>query len=123
MHACAPSWWPLTARSTPCARCTHSCTANIAVASGADKPKVLMQLEKVGMLPYFGELVFSGHDLPRTKPWPDVYLAAATCVGISPQRCTVIEDAQCPASPPACAPVPLSGATAPESTPTPHPSN
>ena len=44
----------------------------IAVASGADKPKVLMQLEKVGMLPYFGAHVFSGHDLPRTKPWPDV---------------------------------------------------
>ena len=65
---------------------------NIAVASGADKPKVLMQLEKVGMLPYFGELVFSGHDLPRTKPWPDVYLAAATAVGIAPQRCLVIED-------------------------------
>lgn len=65
---------------------------NIAVASGADKPKVVMQLEKVGMLPYFGELVFSGHDLPRTKPWPDVYLAAAAAVGIAPQRCLVIED-------------------------------
>lgn len=64
----------------------------IAVASGADKPKVVMQLEKVGMLPYFGELVFSGHDLPRTKPWPDVYLAAAEAVGIAPQRCLVIED-------------------------------
>ncbi len=64
----------------------------IAVASGADKPKVVMQLEKVGMLPYFGELVFSGHDLPRTKPWPDVYLAAAAAVGIAPQRCLVIED-------------------------------
>jgi beta-phosphoglucomutase-like phosphatase (HAD superfamily) len=51
-----------------------------------------MQLEKVGMLPYFGELVFSGHDLPRTKPWPDVYLAAAEAVGIAPQRCLVIED-------------------------------
>ena len=64
----------------------------IAVASGADKPKVLMQLDKVGLLPYFGELVFSGHDLPRTKPWPDVYLAAAAAVGIAPERCLVIED-------------------------------
>ena len=64
----------------------------IAVASGADKPKVLMQLEKVGMLPFFGSHVFSGHDLPRTKPWPDVYLAAAAALGIAPQRCLVIED-------------------------------
>lgn len=64
----------------------------IAVASGADKPKVLMQLEKVGMLPYFGAHVFSGHDLPRTKPWPDVYLAAAASLGVDPARCLVIED-------------------------------
>jgi len=64
----------------------------IAVASGADKPKVLMQLDKVGLLPYFGGHVFSGHDLPRTKPWPDVYLAAAAAVGVPPERCLVIED-------------------------------
>jgi HAD superfamily hydrolase (TIGR01509 family) len=64
----------------------------IAVASGADKPKVLMQLDKVGMLPYFGEWVFSGHDLPRTKPWPDVYLAAAAALQVPPARCLVIED-------------------------------
>ncbi|MBQ0133416.1 MAG: HAD family phosphatase [Comamonas sp.] len=64
----------------------------IAVASGADKPKVLMQLEKVGMLPFFGAHVFSGHDLPRTKPWPDVYLAAAASLGVAPERCLVIED-------------------------------
>lgn len=64
----------------------------IAVASGADKPKVLMQLDKVGMAAYFGEHVFSGHDLPRTKPWPDVYLAAAASLGIAPERCLVIED-------------------------------
>ena len=64
----------------------------IAVASGADKPKVIMQLDKVGMLPFFGAHVFSGHDLPRTKPWPDVYLAAAESLSIAPQRCLVIED-------------------------------
>jgi HAD superfamily hydrolase (TIGR01509 family) len=64
----------------------------IAVASGADKPKVIMQLDKVGMLPFFGAHVFSGHDLPRTKPWPDVYLAAAASLDIAPPRCLVIED-------------------------------
>lgn len=64
----------------------------IAVASGADKPKVIMQLEKVGMAPFFGQHVFSGHDLPRTKPWPDVYLAAAASLGVAPERCLVIED-------------------------------
>jgi len=66
----------------------------IAVASGAEKrSKVLMQLDKVGLLPLFDPHIFSGHDLPRTKPFPDVYLAAAASLQRDPHRCLVIEDA------------------------------
>lgn len=64
----------------------------IACASGADRQKVEMQLAQVGLAPYFGDCVFSGHEMPRTKPAPDVYLAAAAAVGISPDRCLVVED-------------------------------
>ncbi|MGE0349638.1 HAD family hydrolase [Hydrogenophaga sp.] len=64
----------------------------IACASGADRPKVVMQLDLVGMLPLFGDSVFSGHDQPRSKPAPDVYLAAAAHLGADPARCLVIED-------------------------------
>ncbi|MEJ6021710.1 HAD family hydrolase [Ramlibacter sp. PS4R-6] len=64
----------------------------IACGSGADLPKVLMQLEKCGLLPYFEGRVFSGHDLPRSKPAPDVYLVAAKSVGVDPARCLVVED-------------------------------
>ena len=64
----------------------------IACASGADRPKVVMQIEMAGMSPYFEDRIFSGHDLPRSKPAPDVYLAAAAHVGIAPARCLVIED-------------------------------
>lgn len=64
----------------------------IACASGADLPKVEMQLKKCGLLTYFEGRVFSGHDLPRSKPAPDVYLVAAKSVGIAPARCLVIED-------------------------------
>lgn len=64
----------------------------IACASGADKAKVVMQLQQVGMAPFFGERIFSGHDLPRSKPAPDVYLAAAAHLGVDPRRCLVIED-------------------------------
>jgi len=71
----------------------HAAVAGrIACASGADRPKVVMQLDKVGLLPYFGDAVFSGHDLPRSKPAPDVYLAAAAHLGVDPARCLVIED-------------------------------
>lgn len=64
----------------------------IACASGADRQKVEMQLAQVGLAPYFGDRVFSGHEMPRTKPAPDVYLAAAAAVGIAPDRCLVVED-------------------------------
>ena len=64
----------------------------IACASGADLPKVLMQMGKTGLLPYFEGRVFSGHDLPRSKPHPDVYLAAAAALGADPKRCAVVED-------------------------------
>lgn len=71
----------------------HRHTAGrIACASGADKAKVVMQIEMAGMSPYFGDRIFSGHDLPRSKPAPDVYLAAAAHVGVHPSRCLVIED-------------------------------
>lgn len=64
----------------------------IACASGADRYKVEMQLEKVGLAPYFAGRVFSGHEMPRTKPAPDVYLAAAAALGADPARCLVVED-------------------------------
>ena len=64
----------------------------IACASGADLFKVRLQLEKVGLMRYFEGRVFSGHDLPRSKPFPDVYLAAAAAVGVAPLRCAVVED-------------------------------
>ena len=64
----------------------------IACASGADRFKVEMQLEKVGLLPHFAGRVFSGHEMPRSKPAPDVYLAAALHLAASPAQCLVIED-------------------------------
>ena len=71
----------------------HAHTAGrIACASGADRPKVVMQIGMAGMQPYFEDRIFSGHDLPRSKPAPDVYLAAAAHVGADPRRCLVIED-------------------------------
>jgi beta-phosphoglucomutase-like phosphatase (HAD superfamily) len=64
----------------------------IACGSGADLAKVLMQLGKSGLLPYFEGRVFSGHDLPRSKPHPDVYWAAAAALGVSSADCAVVED-------------------------------
>jgi beta-phosphoglucomutase-like phosphatase (HAD superfamily) len=70
----------------------HHTAGRIACASGADRPKVVMQIAHVGMAPYFGERIFSGHDQPRSKPAPDVYLAAAAHLSADPARCLVVED-------------------------------
>ncbi len=65
----------------------------VACASGADRPKVMMQLQRCGLMPWIeSNHVFSGHDLLRTKPAPDVYLAAAAALGLPPKLCLVIED-------------------------------
>ena len=64
----------------------------IACASGADRFKVELQLEKCGLMPYFKDRIFSGHELPRSKPAPDVYLAAAAALSVDPKRCAVVED-------------------------------
>ena len=64
----------------------------IACASGADRRKIELQLGTTGLLPWFEGRVFSGHEMPRTKPAPDVYLAAARHLAVDPTRCLVIED-------------------------------
>ena len=64
----------------------------IACASGADRFKVEMQLAQVGLMEFFVGRIFSGHEMPRSKPAPDVYLAAAKHLGAAGSRCLVIED-------------------------------
>ncbi|MGE0332562.1 MAG: HAD family hydrolase [Ramlibacter sp.] len=66
--------------------------ARIACASGADRFKVELQMEKCGLMPYFAGRIFSGHEMPRSKPAPDVYLAAAAALRVDPRRCVVVED-------------------------------
>jgi len=68
------------------------CQGRIAVASGADRFKVEMMLQQVGLYDFFAGRIFSGHEMPRSKPHPDVYLAAAAHLQIDPTRCLVIED-------------------------------
>ena len=64
----------------------------LACASGADRFKVELQLQKCGLMPYFEGRIFSGHEMPRSKPAPDVYLAAAAALGVDARCCAVVED-------------------------------
>jgi HAD superfamily hydrolase (TIGR01509 family) len=69
-----------------------SLDGRIACASGADRKKVELQLSRCGLIEFFEGRIFSGHELPRSKPAPDVYLAAAAALGAEPSRCVVVED-------------------------------
>lgn len=69
-----------------------ACGGRIACASGADRFKVELQLAKCGLMRWFEGRIFSGHELPRSKPAPDVYLAAAAALGVDARRCAVVED-------------------------------
>lgn len=66
--------------------------SNIACASGADRAKIVLQLEKARLTEYFGDRTFSGYEVARNKPYPDVYEAAAVALGVPAGRCAVVED-------------------------------
>ena len=67
-------------------------SGRIACASGADRPKVELQLRKVGLMDYFDGRVFSGHEMPRTKPAAAPPDAPVRRLGVAPERSAVVED-------------------------------
>jgi HAD superfamily hydrolase (TIGR01509 family) len=64
----------------------------MACASGADRFKINLMLKRVGLLEFFEGRIFSGHEVPKSKPFPDVYLAAAAFLNKPANRCLAIED-------------------------------
>ena len=65
----------------------------MAVASSSPQAYIRLCTAKVGIAQHF-EVLFSGEQVPRTKPAPDVFLAAAAAMGAAPEDCTVIEDSR-----------------------------
>jgi HAD superfamily hydrolase (TIGR01509 family) len=75
----------------------HSVLANLelpfCVASSGSHQKMKKTLGKTDLMQYFEGNVFSASDVSRGKPFPDIYLHAASQMGVSdPSRCLVIED-------------------------------
>ena len=64
----------------------------ICVASNGSRKEILFRLRIAGLLDRFQNVIFSGTEVARPKPAPDVYLAAAGAFNITPTRCVVIED-------------------------------
>ncbi|MBN2452418.1 MAG: HAD-IA family hydrolase [Lentisphaeria bacterium] len=65
----------------------------LAVASSADRVKVEANLRGIGLdLSQFAAIVV-GEDVTRKKPAPDIFLCAASRLGVAPAACCVVEDA------------------------------
>src|SRR5258706_1916865 len=63
-----------------------------AIASAAPRANIDTVLEALSATHIFQGIV-SAEDVHRGKPDPEVYLTAASRVGVSPDRCIVVEDA------------------------------
>lgn len=66
---------------------------NLALASSSHRDSVDAVLAGL-QIAHFFEAVVTGLDVPRVKPAPDIFLAAAQQVGAAPGHCLVLEDAE-----------------------------
>jgi HAD superfamily hydrolase (TIGR01509 family) len=63
----------------------------LALATSSSRRYVERQLDANDLAPFF-KAVATRDDVRRGKPHPDLFLKAATDLGIAPQRCLVLED-------------------------------
>lgn len=64
-----------------------------AVASSADRIKIVANLNKIGLPPATWQAIVTAEDEEQRKPDPAIFLLAAQRLGVQPSRCTVVEDA------------------------------
>lgn len=65
----------------------------IALASSADLRKVKGNLNEIGLSLDWFDAYVTGEDVERKKPSPDIFLLAASRLGLSASNCLVVEDA------------------------------
>ncbi len=63
------------------------------VASSSSRTRAETLLEKNDILKYFDDMIF-GYEVPRGKPYPDIFLAACEKLGVAPCEAIVIEDSE-----------------------------
>jgi beta-phosphoglucomutase len=66
---------------------------HLAVASSADRIKVVANLQKIELPVDSWDAVVTGERVQHKKPAPDIFLLAAESLGVMPAECVVVEDA------------------------------
>ncbi len=62
------------------------------IASSGSLEKMRFTLGLTGLWHRFAGRIYSGDEVPRGKPAPDLFLHAAASMGAEPSRCVVVED-------------------------------
>lgn len=65
----------------------------IKIAIGSSSKNTQFILKQVGLLKTFEGAISDGTNIIKSKPDPEVFLQAAEMVGVKPEECLVIEDA------------------------------
>ncbi|MPW26079.1 HAD-IA family hydrolase [Alkalibaculum sp. M08DMB] len=65
----------------------------IGLASSSPRNFINMILKELEISKYF-DAVVSGNEVVRSKPEPDIYIKAASQIGVEPRLCVAIEDAK-----------------------------
>lgn len=66
---------------------------NYKIALGSASKNALLILERTGIVNFF-DVVVDGNAVKASKPDPEVFLKGASALGIDPNECLVMEDAQ-----------------------------
>ncbi len=69
----------------------HKAGIKMGIASSNSIELINAALANYDLFDYF-DAIISANDVPRGKPFPDVYLAAAKALNADPARCLVFED-------------------------------
>lgn len=69
----------------------HSNGIKLAVASSATRRKIELVLKMFNLESYF-DVIVSGHEVEKSKPYPDIFLKASELLQVSHEECIVIED-------------------------------
>ena len=62
-----------------------------AITTSSPTERVEKYLKPLGLLDRF-DRVCSGHQVPKGKPEPDIYLYGAACLELAPEECLALED-------------------------------
>lgn len=86
----------------------------LAVASSSKRFRIMDNLSMLGIEDCF-DVVISGAELERPKPFPDIFLEAARELNVLPEECIVIEDSENGTNAAAAADIPCAGFINPNS--------